>query len=187
VKEGDKSVSVRIQRFICRYCELVVSCLFSFLVPYRQYSAKIIAESVETYVTAPIAVPVETYRKVAEEREMSRMTLFRWVEMLAVKSGGLYGQVQKEFMISGRPWQMLSSLPGQGESPSAERAKKVKKRKRLNDLFRLMEISKVFIGSVASVLEKLHAYFLKNIESRQIILSGWEITQWTQQSMGRAF
>src|SRR5271156_4431702 len=41
VKEEDESVSVRIQRFMCRYCGLVISCLFSFLVPYRQGSARV--------------------------------------------------------------------------------------------------------------------------------------------------
>lgn len=187
VKEGDESVSVRIQRFMCRYCGLVISCLFSFLVPYRQHSARIIAESVETYVTAPATVPLESYRKVAGDRELSRMTLFRWVAMLAVKSKGLHGQVQKEFMLSGRPWQMLSSKPGQSTSPSAGRAKTAEKGERLNDLFRLIEVSKIFIGSVACALDGLHAHFLKNVESRQLILSGCKITHRAQQSMGRVF
>ena len=51
--DGGEPVLLRIQRFRCRYCHLVVSCLFSFLVSYRRYSAQIVAGCTEIYATAP--------------------------------------------------------------------------------------------------------------------------------------
>jgi len=185
VQEGDESVRIRVQRFMCRYCGLVVSCLFSFIVPYRRYSASVVAGNIETYAMAPVAVPLESYRKIAGDRGCTRMSVFRFVDLLGTKARGLCGQVQKEFMLSGRPWQMLASVNEPSTSPSASRAKSAEKGKRLNELFQLVGIAKVFFGSAPCVLEELHAHFLKNIESRQLILSGRKIASLAQQRMGR--
>jgi hypothetical protein len=185
-QDGDEeAVSIRIQRFYCKYCTLVVSCLFSFLAPYRRHSAKIVGESVERYVTAPAIVPLESYRKIALDHNCGRMSVWHWVNNVEKKSLGLHCQVQKEFILSGRPWQMLSAVPEQSTSPSSDRAKSVGKKEQLNQLFLLIEISKLFFGSTACVLEKLHAHFLKNIESKQLILTGRKIEQRAQQRIGR--
>lgn len=185
VQDGDEPVSIKIQRFKCRYCDLVVSCLFSFLVPYRRHSARVVADSIETYATAPATAPLESYRKLADDRGCTRMSVFRWTDFLGTKSRDLLCQVQKEFMLCGRPWQMLSSVPEHPTSPSSSRAKSQEKKEKLNGLFGLVEIAKAFIGSAEYVLEELHAHFLKNIESRQLILTGRKIPNQDQQSMGR--
>jgi len=184
-QDSDELVSIKIQRFKCRYCALVVSCLFSFLVPYRRYSARVVADSVQTYATAPATAPLESYQKIADDRGCTRMSVFRWTDLLGTKSQGLHCQVQKEFMLCGHSWQMLSSVPEHPKSPSASRAKSQAKQEKLNGLFGLVEIARVFIGSAETVLEELHAHFLKNIESRQLILTGRKIPNQAQQSMGR--
>jgi hypothetical protein len=115
------------------------------------------------------------------------MSLWRWVKLLGKRSQDLQCQVQKEFMLSGLPWQKLSTVPEKAMSPSSCRAKSANKQEQLNGLFLLIEISKVFLGSVAVALEQLHAHFLKNIESRQLILTGRKIDGPTQHSMGRLF
>jgi uncharacterized protein DUF6431 len=184
VQDGAEPVSIKIQRFKCRYCNLVISCLFSFLVPYRRYSAKVVADSIETYATAPAVAPLESYRKIAKDRSSTRMSVFRWTDFMGTKSKAIHAQVQKEFMLSGQPWQMLSAVPEHPTSPSSRRAKSEEKKEKLNRLFGLVEISKVFLGSVTCVLEQLHAHFLKNIESRQLILTGRKIAHRAQQSMG---
>jgi hypothetical protein len=112
------------------------------------------------------------------------MSVFRWTDLLGTRSKRLHRQIQKEFMLAGQPWQGLSVVPEYPVSPSSGRAKSEEKKERLNGLFGLVELSKVFIGSAASVLEELHAYFLKNIESRQLMLTGRKITKRAQQSMG---
>jgi hypothetical protein len=114
------------------------------------------------------------------------MSVFRWTDLLGTRSKRLHRQIQKEFMLAGLPWQGLSAVPEHPVSPSSVRAKSEEKKARLNGLLGLVELSKVFIGSAAaaSVLEELHAYFLKNIESRQLMLTGRKIANRAQQSMG---
>lgn len=185
-QDGDEEpVLVFIQRFFCKYCSLVVSCLYSFLVPYRRHSKRIIGESIETYVTAPAIAPLESYRKIADDRNCSRMSVWRWVNSVGEKSLGLHSQVQKEYILSGQPWQMLSEVPEQGSSPSSSRAKSAAKMLQLNQLFLLIEILKLFFGSTTHVLEKLHTHFLNNVESKQLILTGRKMENRPQQSMGR--
>ena len=187
VQDGGESVFVRIQRFRCKFCQLVVSCLFSFLVAYRQYSAKQVGNSVETYTSAPETGSLESYRKIALERGCSRMSVWRWTNLLGIRSAGLRTQVQKEFMLAGGSWQKLEAIPEDGVSPSARRAKSAEKEKQLNGLFRLIAISQVFFASTLCALEQLHAYFLKKSESRQLILTGRSLARFTQHSMGRLF
>lgn len=184
VYDGDEPVSIKIPRFKCRYCDLVVSFLFSFLVPYRRHSARIVADSIETYATAPATMPLKSYRNIADNQGGSRMSVFRWTDFLATKSPGLHRQVQKEFMLSGQPWQQLSAVPEQGTSPSSSRALSAGKVERLNELFRFIEISKLLLQSAENVLLELHAYLFKNIESRQLMLTGRKLKRRDQQSMG---
>lgn len=181
----EEPVLVFIQRFFCKYCSLAVSCLFSFLSPYRRHSKRIVSESIETYVTAPTTVPLESYRKIAQDRNCSRMSVWRWVNSVGKKSLGLHAQVQKEYILSGQPWEMLSEVPEQGSSPSSSRAKSMTKMLQLNQLFLLIEILKLFFGSTTCVLEKLHTHFLNNVESKQLILTGRKIENPAQQSMRR--
>lgn len=183
--DGGEPLRLRIQRFRCRYCYLVVSCLFSFLVSYRRPSAKIVSACIELYATAPAVAPLESYRKVARDHSCSRMSVWRWVDLLGERSHRLYRQVQKEFMLAGQPWQMLSTVPQKGTSASSRRAKSIQKQQHLNGLFQVNQISQVLLGSATSVLEGLHAHFLKDIESRQLILTGRKNAESAQHSTGR--
>jgi hypothetical protein len=102
--DGDDFVEIRIQRFICRYadCRLIVSCLFSFLVPYRRYTAGCVAQAIEEYVEDKEAVEVRrSYRRIADERGSSRMSVFRWTDLLSGRAKMLQYQIQKEHMMRG--------------------------------------------------------------------------------------
>jgi hypothetical protein len=113
------------------------------------------------------------------------MSAWRWVNSVGKKSLGLHAQVQKEYMLSGQPWEMLSAVPEQGTSPSSSRAKTAVKMLQLNQLFLLIEILKLFFGSTTHVLEKLQTHFLNNVESKQLVLTGRKMENRAQQSMGR--
>lgn len=185
VLDMEEPVTMKVQRFRCKFCGLVVSCLFSFLVSYRRYSAAVVGAGAEVYATAPVAKPLASYRRIAENLNCSRMAVFSWVGFLGEKAKRLQLQVQKEFVLAGGGWEQLSAIGEGGESPSMVRARSVEKASWLNDLFRLIEISKLFLGARERVLEKLHAQFLKNIESRQLILTGRKNVDQSQQSWGR--
>jgi hypothetical protein len=168
--EGELTAEVTIQRFICKYCSLVISCLFSFLVAYRRYTAHLIGQCIEAYGAKP-----NSYREVAGSLCGDigiRSSVFRWTNLLSVKASQLLLLVQKECMLMGRTWQQLATVTEQGNCPNAWKAKSEKKGEQLNKLRQLIDMSRLL---VLSGLENLHAHFLKMVESPQLIFSGSEI------------
>jgi hypothetical protein len=168
--EGELAAEVTIQRFICKYCSLVISCLFSFLVAYRRYTASLIGQCVEAYGAKP-----NSYRKVAGSLCGDiglRSSVFRWTNLLSVKASQLLLLVQKECMLMRRTWQELATVTEQGSCPNAWKAKSEKKSEQLNKLRQLIDMSRLL---VLSGLENLHAHFLKIVESPQLIFSGRKI------------
>ena len=168
--EGELTAEVKIQRFICKYCSLVISCLFSFLVAYRRYTASLIGQCIEAYGASP-----NSYREVAGSLCGDiglRSSVFRWVNLLSVKARELLLLVQKECILSGRTWQELAAVTEQGDCPNGWKARSQKKGIQLNQLRQLVDMSRLL---VADGLENLHAHFLKMVESRQLIFSGSKI------------
>ena len=188
--EGDECVDVRIQRFICRYadCRLIVSCLFSFLVPYRRYTAGFVAQAIEEYVED--GEPVEarrSYRRIADERGSSRMSVFRWTDLLSGRAKMLQYQIQKEHMMRGGSHQDCFQGKICSGSQNAKFALSVEKRERLENLSLVIAMARQFLLIVPVVLVDLYAYFLKMSESRQLILCGRAIKQQTHHRAGLAF
>jgi hypothetical protein len=48
-------------------------------------------------------------------------------------------------------------------------------------------MAQLFFGAMVTALEQLHAYFLKDSESRQLIFTGGDINLAIHHRMGRAF
>jgi hypothetical protein len=171
--EGELTAKVKVQRFICKYCSLVISCLFSFLVAYRRYTASLIGQCIEAYGAKP-----NSYRKVAGNLCGDiglRSSIFRWTNLLSAKASQLLLLVQKECMLMGRTWQELATVTEQGNCPNAWKAKSEQKGDQLNKLRQLIDMSWLL---VLSGLENLHAHFLKMVESPQLIFSGSKIKIW---------
>jgi hypothetical protein len=188
--DGDEGVDVRIQRFICRYadCRLIVSCVFSFLVPYRRYTAGFVAQAIEEYVEA--GEPIEarrSYRRVADERGSSRMSVFRWTDLLSGRAKMLQYQIQKEQMMRGGSHEECFQGMIGSRSTNAKFAHSAEKQERLESLSLVIAMVRQFLLIVAFALTDLHAYFLKMSESRQQILCGRTIKQQTHHGTGRAF
>lgn len=186
--EDGADVPIKIQRFKCRHsdCRSTVSCPFSFLVPYRRYTVRAIANGVELYATTPTS-----YRKVADgigigktDRSAGRSSVHRWVNELASKAKELLCQVQKECVLIGRPWQDLAALPEEGACPNAHRATTENKEEQLNVLMLLLLMARFLLGSDTSVLEQLQAHFFRHVESPQLIFTGGGIDTGPQQSLG---
>jgi hypothetical protein len=89
-REGDRGKPVRIHRLLCRACSLTFSHLFAFLVPWKRYTARIIAHAIQRYLTKPGT----SYRKVAYEltavhadaSSLSHSTVWRWVKQFCEKA-----------------------------------------------------------------------------------------------------
>jgi hypothetical protein len=168
--EGELTAEVKVQRFICKYCSLVISCLFNFLVAYRRYTASLIGQCIEAYGAKP-----NSYREVAGNLCGDigvRSSIFRWTNLLSAKASQLLLLVQKECILSGRSWQELAAVTEQVDCPNKWKAKSEEKGEQLNKLAQLIDMSQLL---VADGLEKLHAHFLKKVESPQLIFSGSKI------------
>lgn len=173
--EGEVRALVRIQRFLCRACGLAVSCLFAFLVPYRQFTAAMVAKACEVY-----ACEETTYREEAEELsvlnsedppEPSHAQVFRWVNCLAQKSEQLLYQLQKEFVMRGDVEKLEIAVLD--NCPNACKAQSLEKAKVLNQACELVHCTRLAFA-VNNPLAELHAHFLKAVESLQAAFSGRE-------------
>ncbi|MGH2510633.1 MAG: DUF6431 domain-containing protein [Ktedonobacteraceae bacterium] len=188
--DGEEVVDVRIQRFRCKHpdCHLIVSCVFSFLCPYRRYTAAAVAQSVTEYATAPLDLEARTsYRSIADNRGGSRMSVFRWVDLLSARAASLQYQLQKEYLLRGFSWQAWLRLPQRHGCPNARFAHATEKRTRLDALSLLVEMLQLFFGIMTGALEQLHAYFLKSSERLQLIFTGRDIDLLSHHRVGRAF
>jgi len=169
--EGELRATIRVQRFLCRVCGLAVSRLFAFLVPYRQFTAAMVAKACEVY-----ACEETTYRQEAEDLSVlnsegtpkpSHAQVFRWVNCLARRSEHLLFLSQKEMVMQGNLEKLDVTLH---DCPNAYKAQSLEKAKALNGTGELMQLAK-FALRVSNPLLQLHAHFLRAVESWQAIFS----------------
>lgn len=166
--EKELTATVRIQRFLCRNCGLTVSCLFAFLIPYKQATAAVVAEAAFEYGTKRT-----TYRALAEELDdldseaatrPSHTQAFKWIESICSKSEYLLQQIQKEAVMLGGS-DLLQNLVGV-VCPNARKAHSSEKSKRLNALAEVIHHAHQLLGAR---LFELQSYFLRGVESLQAI------------------
>src|SRR5208282_1606437 len=163
-REGELFVVIQIERFLCKYCGLVVSCLFDFLIPYVIFSVKVLSDAVQRY--AAIAV---SYRGLAEETENiglseedegprpSHVQIFRWVKRLASQARVLHIYVQRAATEANRELVCENEI----FCPNGVKAFTTEKRLALDSLLRLLMLSSLCCGGAeASAVEWLHCYFL---------------------------
>jgi len=181
--EGALEARIRIQRFLCHACGQVVSCLFAFLVPYRQATAVLVARAVSDYSTTST-----TYRQEAGELSAldslappkpSHSQVFRWVEGICNKVGLLLLQVQKELLMGQRA-DDVQEMIGAG-CPNAVKAHSMHKARSLNELAELVQLASLLVGG--GPLSVLQTYFLSQVESLQAIFSNRSIRLATPQKV----
>jgi transposase-like protein len=172
IHEGSKLV-VSIQRYLCSSCGKTVSLLFSFLIAYKMHSVSAVAEAIERYSKTET-----TYRKTAEESSSldsedctpcpSHSSIFQWVKAMATRAKLLSFQIQKELVLRGRDRQ-VSEMPSR-LCPNAWKAKSESKQECLNDLAECVQLGSLLMAAGSNVMELLHAEFLKNVETIQMIM-----------------
>jgi hypothetical protein len=180
--EGELSATVKIQRFLCSACGLAVSCLFAFLVPYRQATAALVARAVSDY-----GISRTTYRN--EAGELSKLEseappkpshgqVFRWVKSICDKAEGLLLQVQKEVVLLGRI-ELLEDTTGV-VCPNAVKAHTIEKARSLNRVAELIQQTALL---VSGGLLELQTHFLSQVESLQAIFCDRFIRLFTPQKV----
>jgi hypothetical protein len=187
--DGESRFVVRIQRFLCKYCGTVVSCLFHFLIPYVVFTAKAVGDATQAYSSRDIS-----YRKLSEEQgalkassgsdedvlRPSHSQIYWWVKHVAFQSNVLLTGIQRFAVRTDAQLVGIESL----RCPNRLRAFTQKKRLALDNLLRLMAQGSAICGSgELTASEWLHCYFLQTAPICTAIFSGRKLGLSAQQRM----
>jgi hypothetical protein len=185
-REGDLVETVYIQRFLCKYCGLVISCLFDFLVPYLIFTAKMVAEAARCYASDGRV----SYRQLSEKLggiegdrdggilRPSHNQIFLWVKQVALRSRALLVAVQRFVVRANVALMSEQHLI----CPNRWKAFTKEKRAALDDLLRLFVQSALCCGTSSMAPgEWLHCFFLQSASIRQAIFAGREVELLAQQ------
>jgi hypothetical protein len=181
--EGELEQPIPVPRYIC-CCGLVVTVLFAFLVPYRQCTAKAVAEAVQEYLLHPT-----TYRTVAGEiagggdalQRPNHSQVWRWVDLLSGRAAiDLNVSLQRACMTAGKE----DSLGGVHQSvcPNADRAQSTEKFDDLNCGARFLKLAEILLAPSENIVRALQAYFAAFVKPARSILTGRAIILFTPQS-----
>jgi hypothetical protein len=183
VTEDGKTVTISVPRFICSLCSQTVSVLFSFLIPYRRFT-NVVSKAVQDY-----AAKKTTYRQEAEEVSVldspdppkpSHTQVFRWVNVVAQRAESLLFLVQQELALKGK-WHLITESDSQ--CPNAYKAWTVEKASALDKLAKLIDLAASLFSTKENVLERLHSYFLQNVDPLQYALANTNVGLSTPQSV----
>lgn len=186
-REPDGSAEeVRIERFRCGRCGLVVSCLFKFLIPYVQYTVQAVAAWVAAYLeTAGSTYEMLGWSGVGDQKS----TAFRKVEMFSARAAELTREVQTEAMLN--RVDNVEIKMQDIECPNSERAHTLWKRAALDagatllsSCRELMRCGKEQGGEILSLLAN---YFVTSAEHLRSVFCGRKRLRLSnQQSLQRA-
>ena len=180
--EGDLEEIIPIPRYECSRCTKVVSVLFAFLIPYRQFTTKAVGAALEMYATV-----ISSYRQAAGEiSDESRVSgdtcqrpahaqVWQWMEVFASKAQTfLCLNLQRACVESGKSEAELISAGGL-DCPNAERARCGGKPFRL-------KLAAVAVGLVALLLkrdagrvEAMQAHFTQSVQNPCSMFTGRDI------------
>lgn len=173
---------VRINRYACGTCGQSVSCLFSFLVPYRQFLSRDLAESIERIAssdTTYLALAVELNDSDCEPLRPSCSQVFRWIDAFSKKASRILFAFQKEAVMRNSNLVLDQDLV---ECPAATRSRNARKRQNLHEITEFVLMAKRILGQR---IENTHAFFLSEVETLQSIFSSRRIELPTPQSVQR--
>lgn len=200
VLEGIMQLLVLIYRFRCRTCGKTVSRPYSFLVPYRRFTAKLISQGVETYGTKATSYKKESDDLAVydtkyddsknedvvpqlENTSISRdgchpakSTVFSWVDFVCKRIVRTLQQMEKELVLRGLDLQHL--LPesifvnkNAFKAGDPKYPRQAQKPDQLNKLTYGIATAGALLERTDWTIEKLRAYFLSGAERCWDLLS----------------
>ncbi len=187
VVEGDLEEAIPVPRYICKYCNFLVSVLFSFLVPFRQFTKSKIGEAVEQYLL------VETsYRDVAGEvsgnsdvmQRPNHSQVWRWVKLAADRAASSINVVLQRACVKAGKESRLEEAHAV-VCPNSRKANTVEKTKNLNTGTRMLALAQILLEPLGHLASTLQAYFVDYVKPPLSILTGGGITLLTPQSSHR--
>jgi hypothetical protein len=197
VFEGLRLLIVLIYRFRCGLCGRTVSRPYSFLVPYRRFTAKLICQGIEMYAGAEET----SYREVSTELSVfepeldsesepapapqeatgkegfcpARSTVFSWVDRFCKRTAMLLQQIEKELVLRNidlNHWPIERQFRNQNSWKAGLGRYKHQKDKpvQLNKLSYWLALAKRLLGA-GQTMENLRTYFLRSAEKCVELLS----------------
>jgi hypothetical protein len=197
VIEGLRFLIVLIYRFRCGLCGKTVSRPYSFLVPYRRFTAKLICLGMEMYageeetsyreVSTELSVfepeldsgsqsaPAPQEAKGKEGLCPARSTVFSWVDFLCKRIAVLLQQMEKELVLRNiefNHWPIESQFLNKNSWKAGLERYKHQKNKpvQLDKLGYWLALAKMLL-SAELTMEKSRAYFLRSAEKCAELLS----------------
>ena len=187
-----------ILRFRCDKCGKTVSRPLSWLVPYKRFSAEMIAAGVEAYVAGETSYrnvsnalsepefveekedirQTKLYNELSIEAKVtkdsgsrpSHCTVFRWVDYLCKRSESIVQQLQKELVRRQKDLRRL--LPeARVENPNSFKVQTDIKAQRLNCLSFAGFAARLLVSASEKPWWKLRAYFLRKAEHCKDLLT----------------
>ncbi len=188
VIEGLIRVFLLIYRFRCGVCGRTVSRPYSFLVPYRRFTASQMCQALEKYgegeqtsygrISDELSVEHDDVPKVTdpflsdpgkEGCSPARSTVFGWIDFICKRIGMQLQRVQKEVILRGTP---ISTLPNTAFIRNANSRKsgdkrykhQQKKAEELDKLTYLLRIARSLTKTKERSMHLLRAYFFQFAE-----------------------
>jgi hypothetical protein len=183
--EGDIEEVLPVPRYICRWCHLVVSILFAFLVPYRQFAKQIIAEGVEQYVLTET-----TYRESAglicgnsdNGQRPDHSQVWRWVNVFAHRAAWKLNLVLQRLCVRAGKTEHLAGLHN-SVCPNVLKAQSLEKVRKLNSGARLLALAKLLLELEGNFVSQLQTCFVNFVHPPLSILTGCGVKLITPHSL----
>ena len=171
VREMELVCRITVPRFKCKNCHFVFSLFLGFLMRYRRFTTRVVAECIDKYLRAET-----TYRNLAREVSPERYELarpsfgrvFEWIDDFTKHAQETLGlKVNRACVLNG----LEAWLRADTESPNCWKAHTEEKRQRLNRAATVLVEAKTLVKST-HLLRRLRKYFLKNFKTPFDIFSG---------------
>lgn len=161
---GNRGV-VKIWRFRCGLCGLIVSCLYDFLVPYVIYTVECIAAWVGVYSEEDITYDEMPWRM--EAPETPRSTIFRHVARSIEQTKRVADEVQAEAMLAGN--EQAEVATPDVVCPNSWKAWTAAKTANLDRMATLLMRARLLMmrqpaWTGAAILASVHRYFMTTAE-----------------------
>jgi hypothetical protein len=185
--EGDRETVVPVPRFECCFCQKLVSVLYGFLVPYRQFTVRAVAGGVENYV-----MEETRYRKVAgelsgENYRPAHSQVWQWAHLFVSKVQEFLGiKLQRACVELGKD-EMQMMKAGARVCPNAENAGSPEKSGKLHFAARALGLAQLLLKQESDLIEALQTHFAADVQTPSSTLTGRGIRLLTPQSLKHAF
>lgn len=181
--EAEIETIIPVPRYKCRWCGLVVSVLYAFLVPCCQFTKQAMSSGVESYLLTD-----ETYRESAaaiagdnDEQRPDHSQVWRWVDKLVTQAvQKLMALLQRGCMVAGKEHELSDAH--QNVCRNAIRAHSIEKAAKLTSGLRTLILATIFLSLKQNFVAALQTYFAFCVQPPSSILTGRGIILITPQS-----